>query len=80
MEAGNHQNCTMEPDLTKKRQSIFLDSDFSDIPRSRRAARNLLTKPIRRIGLKSRPLHVRGRPVWFDPDVNRINYDVNGRF
>ena len=21
-----------------------------------------------------------GRKVWFDPDVNRINYDENGRF
>lgn len=41
--------------MTKKRQSIFLEKDFSDILIKGRAAKgNLLTKrPIRRIGLKS---------------------------
>ena len=75
--------CTMEPDLTKKRQSIFLEKDFSDILIKGRAAKgNLLTKrPIRRIGLKSHGHStLGGRKVWFDPDVNRINYDENGRF
>ena len=42
---------------------------------------NLLTKhSVHRIGLKS---HGRstlgGRKVWFDPDVNRLNYDEHGR-
>jgi topoisomerase IV subunit A len=43
---------------------------------------NLLTKrTIRRIGLKSHGHStLGGRKVWFDPDVNRINYDENGRF
>lgn len=75
--------CTMEPDLTKKRQSIFLEKDFSDILIKGRAAKgNLLTKrTIRRIGLKSHGHStLGGRKVWFDPDVNRINYDENGRF
>lgn len=75
--------CTMEPDLTKKRQSIFLEKDFSDILIKGRAAKgNLLTKrAIRRIGLKSHGHStLGGRKVWFDPDVNRINYDENGRF
>ena len=73
---------TMEPDLTKKRQSIFLEKDFSDILIKGRAAKgNLLTKrTIRRIGLKSHGHStLGGRKVWFDPDVNRINYDENGR-
>lgn len=73
----------MEPDLTKKRQSIFLEKDFSDILIKGRAAKgNLLTKrTIRRIGLKSHGHStLGGRKVWFDPDVNRINYDENGRF
>ena len=73
---------TMEPDLTKKRQSIFLEKDFSDVLIKGRAAKgNLLTKrTIRRIGLKSHGHStLGGRKVWFDPDVNRINYDENGR-
>ncbi len=75
--------CTLEPDLSKKRQSIFLEKDFSDILIKGRAAKgNLLTKrTIRRIGLKSHGHStLGGRKVWFDPDVNRINYDENGRF
>ncbi len=74
---------TLEPDLSKKRQSIFLEKDFSDILIKGRAAKgNLLTKrTIRRIGLKSHGHStLGGRKVWFDPDVNRINYDENGRF
>ena len=74
---------TMEPDLSKKRQSIFLEKDFSEILIKGRAAKgNLLTKrTIRRIGLKSHGHStLKGRKVWFDPDVNRINYDENGRF
>jgi len=74
---------TMEPDLSKKRQSIFLEKDFSEILIKGRAAKgNLLTKrTIRRIGLKSHGHStLGGRKVWFDPDVNRINYDENGRF
>ena len=74
---------TLEPDLSRKRQSIFLEKDFSDILIKGRAAKgNLLTKrTIRRIGLKSHGHStLGGRKVWFDPDVNRINYDENGRF
>lgn len=74
---------TMEPDLSKKRQSIFLEKDFSEILIKGRAAKgNLLTKrTIRRIGLKSHGHStLGGRKVWFDPDINRINYDENGRF
>ena len=74
---------TLEPDLSKKRQSIFLEKDFSDVLIKGRAAKgNLLTKrTIRRIGLKSHGHStLGGRKVWFDPDVNRINYDENGRF
>ena len=75
--------CTLEPDLSKRRQSIFLEKDFSTILIKGRAAKgNLLTKrTIRRIGLKSHGHStLGGRKVWFDPDVNRINYDENGRF
>lgn len=74
---------TLEPDLTKPRQSIFLEKDFSEvIIKGRTAKGNLLTRrTIRRIGLKSHGHStLGGRKVWFDPDVNRINYDGNGRF
>jgi topoisomerase-4 subunit A len=67
---------------TSRRTSIFLDRDFSDILIKGRASKgNLLTKkPIHRIGLKSRGHStLGGRKVWFDPDVNRLNYDEHGR-
>ena len=42
---------------------------------------NLLTKfPVHRIGLKSHGHStLGGRKVWYDPDVNRLNYDDHGR-
>ncbi len=73
---------TLEPSDTKKKSSIFFDRDFSKIFIKGRAAKgNILTKKqIHRIGLKS---HGRstlgGRKVWFDADVNRLNYDEHGR-
>lgn len=74
---------TLEPDRTKRRQNIFMEKDFSDVMIKGRSAKgNILTKQtIHRIGLKS---HGRstlgGRKVWFDPDVNRINYEEHGNF
>lgn len=70
---------TLEPN--PKLKKIIFDKDFSEVMIKGRASKgNLLTKnPIYKIGLKS---HGRstlgGRKVWFDPDVNRINYDGNG--
>jgi topoisomerase-4 subunit A len=42
---------------------------------------NLLTKfPVHRISLKSHGHStLGGRKVWYDPDVNRLNYDEHGR-
>ena len=71
---------TLDPAPKLKR--IFFDKDFSEVLIKGRAAKgNLLTKfQIHRIGLKS---HGRstlgGRKVWYDPDVNRLNYDEHGR-
>ena len=68
---------------TNRRASIFLEQDFSKLLIKGRASKgNLLTKkPVHRIGLKS---HGRstlgGRKVWFDPDVNRINYEEHVNF
>ena len=68
-------------DANPKLKKIFVDKDFSDIIIKGRGSKgNLLTKfPVHRIGLKS---HGRstlgGRKVWYDPDVNRLNYDEHG--
>ncbi|MBM6992358.1 MAG: DNA gyrase/topoisomerase IV subunit A [Prevotella sp.] len=73
---------TLDPDPKKKRQNIFLEKDFSEIAiKGRTAKGNLLSKRgVHRVTLKS---HGRstlgGRKVWFDPDVNRINYEEHGR-
>ncbi len=73
---------TLDPDTTKKRQNIFLERDFSGVTIKGRTARGLLLtrKSVHRISLKS---HGRstlgGRKVWFDPDVNRLNYEERGR-
>ena len=67
----------------KKRQNIIFERDFSTILIKRKEAKgNLLTHDkINRISLKS---HGRstlgGRKVWFDKDINRINYEERGDF
>ena len=64
------------------RASIFLERSFADIIIKGRASKgNLLTKkPVHRIALKSQGHStLGGRKVWFDPDVNRLNYDEHGR-
>ena len=60
-----------------------MEKDFSDVMIKGRTARgNILTKlPVSRISLKSHGHStLGGRKVWFDPDVNRLNYDEHGRF
>lgn len=72
---------TLDIDTTKKKQNIFLEKDFSEVLIKGRASRgNLLTKKsVHRIGLKSHGHStLGGRKVWFDPDVNRINYEEHG--
>lgn len=73
---------TLDPDPTKKKQNIFMDKDFAEVPiKGRTAHGNLLSKQsIHRISLKSHGHStLGGRKVWFDPDVNRINYEEHGR-
>ena len=71
---------TLDPN--PKLKKIFVDKDFSEIMIKGRASKgNLLTKfPVHRIGLKSHGHStLGGRKVWYDPDVNRLNYDEHGR-
>lgn len=65
-----------------KLRKIFIERDFSEVPIKGRSARGLLVtrNPVHRVGLKSHGHStLGGRKVWFDPDVNRINYDDHGR-
>ena len=71
---------TLDPSQNIKR--VFLIKDFSEIMIKGRASKgNLLTKyQVTRIGLKSHGHStLGGRKVWFDPDVNRLNYDDHGK-
>ena len=70
---------TLDPN--PKLKKIFIDKDFSEVIIKGRASKgNLLTKyPVHRIGLKSHGHStLGGRKVWYDPDVNRLNYDEHG--
>ena len=72
---------TLDP--TAKVKKFFLEKDFSEVIIKGRASKgNLLTKhPVNRISLKSHGHStLGGRKVWYDPDVNRLNYDEHGRF
>ena len=71
---------TLDPN--PKLKKIFIDKDFSEVLIKGRASKgNLLTKnSVHRIGLKSHGHStLGGRRVWYDPDVNRLNYDEHGR-
>ncbi len=72
---------TLEPN--PKLRKLFIDFDFSSLDIKNRTAKGrLVTKlPVHRISMKSQGFStLGGRNVWYDPDVNRINYDGNGRF
>lgn len=71
---------TLDP--APKLKKIFFDKDFSEVGIKGRSAKgNILTKyQIHRIGLKSHGHStLGGRKVWYDPDVNRLNYDEHGQ-
>ncbi len=73
---------TLDPSESKRKSGIFIERDFSSVNIKGRSAKGvILTKKIiSKIGLKS---HGRstlgGRKVWYDADVNRLNYDEHGR-
>lgn len=72
---------TLKPN--PKIKKIFFDKNFSDIAiKGRQSMGNLLTKnEVFRISLKSRGgSTLGGRKVWFDHDVNRLNYDERGTY
>ena len=73
---------TLDPSA-KRTGSIFMDKDLATVPiKSRNARGSILTKKnVSRISMKSHGHStLGGRKVWFDSDVNRLNYDEHGRF
>ena len=65
------------------RRILFFNKDFADIAiKGRTAKGNIVTRaPIERISLKEQGgSTLGGRKVWFDPDVNRINYNDQGNY
>ena len=72
---------TFEPSVHKKK--LFIDKDFSELLiKGKNAKGYLLTKyPVHRISLKSHGHStLGGRKIWFDHDINRLNYDEHGQF
>ncbi|MCH5176499.1 MAG: DNA gyrase/topoisomerase IV subunit A [Prevotellaceae bacterium] len=72
---------TLKPN--DKLKKLQLEKDFSEIAIKGRAAMgNILTKnDVFRIQLKSHGgSTLGGRKVWYDPDVQRINYDDHGTY
>ncbi|MBQ8655539.1 MAG: DNA gyrase/topoisomerase IV subunit A [Prevotella sp.] len=74
---------TLDPSaLTNRRMSPFLERNFAEVLIKGRSAKGILLskKTIKNIGLKSHGHStLGGRMVWYDPDVNRLNYDEHGR-
>jgi topoisomerase-4 subunit A len=75
---------TLDPSVlaTHPRLKLFIDRSFADIDiKGRTSKGNILTKfPVHRIALKSLGHStLGGRKVWYDPDVNRLNYDEHGQ-
>lgn len=67
---------------SKRKSSIFLERDFSGVKIKGRTSKGILLskKQVVRVGLKSHGHStLGGRKVWYDPDVNRLNYDEHGR-
>ena len=72
---------TLKPN--PKLKKIFFDKDFSEIAiKGRQSMGNILSKnEIHKIGLKAHGgSTLGGRKVWFDHDVNRLNYDERGAY
>ncbi len=72
---------TLKPN--EKLKKIVFEKDFSEIAIKGRASRgNQLTKhDVFRIGLKAHGgSTLGGRKVWFDNDVQRLNYDEHGDY
>ena len=74
---------SLKPNPSKRKMRLSFDKDFSELAVKGRAAKgNLLTKDdVLRVQLKSHGQStLGGRKVWFDWDVQRLNYDEHGDY
>ncbi|MCM1521738.1 MAG: DNA gyrase/topoisomerase IV subunit A [Muribaculaceae bacterium] len=72
---------TLKPKARLK--TLQFDVDFSTLAiKGRGAVGNIVTRnDVHRFSLKEKGVStLGGRDVWFDPDVNRLNYDGRGRY
>ncbi|MDE6683937.1 MAG: DNA gyrase/topoisomerase IV subunit A, partial [Duncaniella sp.] len=72
---------TLKPKLRLK--TLQFDVDFSELAiKGRGAMGNIVTRnEVHRFSLKKEGVStLGGRDVWYDPDVNRINYEGRGRY
>ena len=72
---------TLKPNPKLRR--IFFDKDFGEIlVKGRQSRGNLLTRlDIHKVSLKAHGAStLGGRKVWFDHDVQRLNYDERGQY
>ena len=73
----------LKPNPSRRKMRLNFDKDFSEIAVKGRASKgNLLCKEdVLRIQLKSHGgSTLGGRKVWFDWDVQRLNYDEHGEY
>lgn len=66
-----------------KLKKLIFEFDFASIAVKGRASMgNILSKnPLHKIQLKSKGVStIGGKPVWFDPDINRLNEDSHGMY
>ncbi len=65
------------------KSNVYMERSFADVlVKGRNSKGNILTKkPVSRIDLKSHGHStLGGRKVWFDTDVNRLNYEERGTY
>ena len=70
-----------KPNPSKRKMKLSMDKDFSEIAVKGRGTRGntLCKEDVLRINLKSHGAStLGGRKVWFDWDVQRLNYDEHG--
>ena len=80
---GEAETIKVTLDSSPTLKTIFLNRDFSQISIRGKSSRGYLLskKPVHRISLKDRGHStLGGLKVWYDPDVNRLNYDEHGSF
>ena len=66
-----------------KLKKLIFEFDFASIAvKGRGSMGNILSKnPLHKIQLKSKGVStIGGKPVWFDPDINRLNEDSHGMY